>query len=380
MPTYHQMGHDSKNLISCTELTGYEGAILSPVDYIPSKMVSIIRECQSDEGFETIFDPQLYFPRTGRTKLYQWPYFPTDFQTVDFSSLDWWSGLISNLEQTALEIQPTGMCSPIIKPRIFDNGFYGLMIDIGSLFFDQINPLGIDVYQTALVSINELADQQSLLTIASILTRTKATKMYLILKSEVEPRRELRDSQEIKGAMKLINILKQNNISVLVGFCSSDMILWKEAGADSCASGKFFNLRRFTPARWDAPDGGGGQLSYWFEEGLLAYLQEADFLRAQRAGIISDSSSRNPLLPQITDSVHTGTAWRGLGWRQYLWWFQDAENRLANNSTDAYSLLQTAQNNWATLSRNNIIFDEPRNRGAWISEWINAVTEYRNEI
>jgi len=42
------------------------------------------------------------------------------------------------------------------------------------------------------------------------------------------------------------------------------MILWKAAGATNCASGKYFNLRRFTLSRLDEPEenGGGGKANY----------------------------------------------------------------------------------------------------------------------
>jgi hypothetical protein len=53
------------------------------------------------------------------------------------------------------------------------------------------------------------------------------------------------------------------------------MILWKAAGATNCATGKFFNLRRFTISRFEEPDSsGGGQLGYWFEKALLGIPSE----------------------------------------------------------------------------------------------------------
>ena len=80
----------------------------------------------------------------------------------------------------------------------------------------------------------------------------------------------------------------------MVGFCSSDVVLWKIAGAEACATGKFFNLRRFTSSRFDEPSQGGGQLPYWYEESLVAFLRESDVLRLQRRGELSDASLANP--------------------------------------------------------------------------------------
>ena len=52
------------------------------------------------------------------------------------------------------------------------------------------------------------------------------------------------DTEALKGAMLLIHSLVSAGIHTIVGFCSSDIILWKTAGANSCATGKFFNLRK----------------------------------------------------------------------------------------------------------------------------------------
>ena len=64
MGTYHQMGHDSENLLGLPELASYCGAILSPVNYRQDKVIAQIRGRSADQTFETVFDPQLYYPRT----------------------------------------------------------------------------------------------------------------------------------------------------------------------------------------------------------------------------------------------------------------------------------------------------------------------------
>ncbi|HBH11965.1 MAG TPA: hypothetical protein DDX29_02415 [Clostridiales bacterium] len=89
MPAYFQMGYQSDNLISCAELSGYRGAILSPVDYKQADVREIIENCKAISEFETIFDPQLYFPQTERARLREWTYFPDDVDTADLTKLSW---------------------------------------------------------------------------------------------------------------------------------------------------------------------------------------------------------------------------------------------------------------------------------------------------
>ena len=126
-----------------------------------------------------------------------------------------------------------------------------------------------------------------MLEIASIVSRTRAPYVYLVLISNVYPRREFADTEEIKGAMKLIYTLEDSGLKVIVGYSSSDVILWKSAGATACALGKFFNLRRFTSSRFQEPSEGGGQLPYWFEESLLSFLRESDLIRVRDANLLS---------------------------------------------------------------------------------------------
>ena len=76
MGTYHQMGHDAENLLGVPELASYRGAILSPVNYCQNKVIAQIQKGRAHQAFETIFDPQLYYPKTQRRVLREWPYFP----------------------------------------------------------------------------------------------------------------------------------------------------------------------------------------------------------------------------------------------------------------------------------------------------------------
>jgi hypothetical protein len=178
--------------------------------------------------------------------------------------------------------------------------------------------------------------------------------------------------------MRLINALTEAGLIVTVGFCSSEMILWKAAGAHSCATGKFFNLRRFTITRWAEPGGGGGQIPYWFEESLLAFLRQSDLLRVQQRGLLSSSSRANPFGEQILAAIPNKMPWLGLGWRQFLHWFGDVEYRLENALTTAEDLVSHADENWATIesSKPRIFMEERPNDGTWIRQWLRALEEF----
>jgi hypothetical protein len=378
MSVYIQVGHDSKNLLSVPELNQYAGAILSPVNYTENKLAQIVLAEASKKSFELIFDPQLYYPKCRREILRSWSYFPSDVDTADYSSNAWWNTLSSNLIANTNRLGISSICSPAIVPRSYDKGYFDLLVRVGEMINNHATALNIEVLQTVLVGMNDLANYSNVMLIASILTKTSLKRVYLVLVTDTNPRHELSDADAIKGAMLLIRLLEENGINVLVAYSSSDIVLWKEAGAKSLASGKYFNLRRFTPSRWDEQEeGGGGQQPYWIEESLLTFLRESDIQRINKIGLLSPVSIKNPFTDEILAQVNSGLPWLSVSWKHYLYWFQDIDERINSKVIDPFTLLRNIDNNWKSVEANRVFLEERRNDGNWIRQWLRAVSEYR---
>ena len=379
MAAYHQMGHQSDNLLTSEHLKKYVGCLLSPVNYTKNEMAVQIKNA-SDREIETIFDPQLYYPKSERGHLKKWKYFPSDVDTADLSSDTWWSALIDRLIDTCEDMGPTAVCSPAIVPKRFDDDYFAKLVQTGRRLAKQLKKSKTAPVQTAVVGLADLATPQRSLAVASILSQTEVERIYLVLVGTTHPRRELSDPEELKGAMRLISALKSADLKVTVGFCSSDVVLWKAAGASACATGKFFNLRRFTPSRFAEPAEGGGQLSYWFEDSLMANLRESDLIRVQKIGMLSDSSRANPFGKEILNLMKAKpeTAWVALGWRQFMCWFAEIEERTDRNLALVEELLVRAESNWRALDASNprILMEERQNDGSWIRAWRRALLEY----
>jgi hypothetical protein len=225
--------------------------------------------------------------------------------------------------------------------------------------------------------MEELAIEGRSEAIASVLSRSKINEAYLVFLSDREPRRELNETEEIKGAMRLVRFLEEVGIKVTVGYVSSDIVLWKFAGASACATGKFFNLRRFTPSRWDDASGGGGQVPYWFEESLFAFIRATDLIRVKKAGHLSEASMANPYSQQIIDKIEgpDEVAWLGDSWRHYMSWFGDFEQRIDAGKVDVRGVLMSAEQVWQELEEADVLMEEPRNDGSWLRSWRRAVAE-----
>jgi hypothetical protein len=380
MPDYHQMGHASERLLAPPLLSRFRGAILSPVNYPRAKIAAQVAGAPA--GFETIFDPQLYYPKSDRGHLRAWKYFPQDVDTADLTSDSWWNALTDRLVESSGEIEPSALCSPAVVPKTFDDDFFARLVRTGHRVAKKLHGSQIQPIQTAVVGLADLAKPKRSLAVASILSQTDCDRIYLVLVGTTNPRRELGDAEEIKGAMKLIAALQTAGLRVVVGFCSSDLVLWKAAGAFGCATGKFFNLRRFTASRFAEPAEGGGQLPYWFEESLLAYLRESDLVRVRKIGMLCPSSLANPFGVEIMQKLETkpGTPWVALGWRQFMYWFAHSEERVSEDPELASGLLENADSNWKVLdqSRPPIFMEERQNDGVWLRTWRRALLEFES--
>lgn len=372
MSAYHQMGHDSRNLLSA--VTGYVGAILSPVNETEHEVVATVSAVQA-EGFEFVFDPQLYFPhRADRGQLGTWDYFPSDLDTADLSSADWWHSVLDRIAETSLRIGATAVCSPATVAARYSNDYYAALRARSSRLAAGVGD-GVRVLETVIASLEDLATPHRAHEIASIVSDTGASGVYLVLLSDLRPRLEFANVEQIKGAMRLVALLEDAGLRVLVGFSSSDMILWKAAGATSCATGKFANLRRFTKGRFDDGEDGGRQMPYWFDEGLLAFIRTSDIVRVLGHGFAQ--AGQNPFAIAINEQMKADPSrpWVALGWRQYLHWFADLERRLDSGDASPRELIRDAEKGWATLERADVFMEEQRNDGSWLRAWLRAVVE-----
>lgn len=379
MAVFHQVGHNSENLLYDAELARFGGAILSPLNYEPGAVGLQIERLKDRENFVTIFDPHLYRPQSERGCLPAWGYYPKDVDTADLSNENWWASIVENVAETGLQLGTTAIASPAIVPKAFPDDFFLQLVENGNRLESILRNYSVKAMQTVVVNLAELSSVRRVMTIASIVSRSRAQECLLVFVGNTEPRRELSDPEELKGAMRLIATLESGGQSTTVAFSSSEMLLWKAAGATNCATGKFFNLRRFTISRFDEPNGGGGgQLGYWFEEALLAFLRQSDVLRVRDRGLISNASIANPFGSPIMDAMPEKQAWVALGWRQYLYWFADAELRLRTGANSAEDLVGLADGNWGQIetSRPPLFMEERQNDGSWVRQWRRALAEF----
>lgn len=379
MPVFHQMAHDSQNLLDDDQLTDYAGAVISPVNYTENETRGHIERLRMRSGgaFSFVLDPQLYFPGSEEGVLPEWRFFPNEFRSGDYSSLKYWTDIAKDVAIVGKDLRAQYVASPAVVPKVYDNAYFELMTTVASSLadtaVDRFEPM-----QSLIISARDLAaTADRAMIVASIVAATRCSWIYLMLDTDVRPRLEFSDSSQLLAVMKLIHALERAGKRVLVGYASSDLILWKTAGASGCATGKFFNVRRFTRSRFEDKEEGGGNRPYWFEESLLAFVRGADFKRLATEKLLSNATVRNPSAEDVLAAIEANTPWVKMGWVAYLWWFADVEKRLASGAATASALLKTAQKVWAELDKREIYMFERLNTGEWIQPWLQADADFR---
>lgn len=379
MATYHQMGHDSWNLIDENSLQGYAGLILSPVNNSPTEVADrLARLGSSRVGLEVILDPQFYQPTSDRGQLSTWDHLGDDIDTADLTDHNWWDARCRLLLQAAGKVNADAVCSPAILPRAFDDEYYRHVIDCTGLLARMAAGSKFALLTTAIVNLPELAQKDRVEHITSILTSSAISRVYLVFHDGLFPRTNRTDQLAMIGAAKLIRQLKEAGMSVLAAFSGLDVVVWKAAGATDAATGKFFNLRRFVPGRWQEPQEGGRNIPYWTDDSLIAWLREDDLRLLDNRGLIDrDAAVANPYSAEILKIIDSGqaTAWLALSWRQYLYWFRQVEMSISTDPDQAMRMLIAADQMWKRIGDERIYLRDRENTGDWIRPWMNAISQ-----
>ena len=385
MSAYLQMGHDSENLVGVDGLQSFAGLILSPVNRSPADFDKYLPKFRLAGKFDITLDPQLYCPQSDRGQLPTHPYFPKDLDTADLASDGWWRRLIKKLAAEANLLGVNAVCSPAVLPKKYSPEYYIRCAENHTMLAAELAGTPIRPVMTICVALKDLAEPADALRIASLVTGRNPKSSYVVVEAEIEPRRELADAANLLSLMVLVSALEKSGCRTLVSHCASEMMLMKAVGASDCASGKYFNLRRFTRSRFDEEEeGGGGQLPYWFEHGLMAFLREADIARLRKRGLgdfIGVGESNNTFANQILEQFanEPGKPWLALSWRQYLAWFAAVEKRFSEPGSDALlnSWLREAERRWEQMEDSDVLLEERRNDGRWLRSWRQALSDFR---
>lgn len=379
MATYLQLGHESWSLLDEDQGGEYAGLVVSPVNDSPAYVRDRLQRLgEARDRLEVILDPQLYNPATERGELAQWDYFPADFETADHQDEHWWIGRGRSVVDSAVGLSLDAICTPALFPRRFTDEYYRFVVDIGDAVHAYAASNQIESLLTVIVDMRDLSNPNRAFEIASIITESNCNRVYItFFNEEVQQREPLKDDETLPTAVHLISLLSAS-MRVHVAFAGHDLLLWKFAGARDASTGKWMNVRRFSPGRWREEEGGGRQVPYWNDSQLLTLLREQDVLRLNRERWFDGRTfSDNPSSQRILDILRSGSgaAWLKLSWLQYLRWFSNEESR-AITPEYVEQLLIDSDRKWGEVIDDlRILFTDRFNTGEHVRVWLNSIRE-----
>jgi hypothetical protein len=320
----------------------------------------------------------MYNPAFEKGKMDEWAYFSSDYATADQGDVNWWTQRGHEIVEQGAQLGVDAVCSPAFVPRLFTDAYYAFMVEVADEMKNHADGRGQETLLTAIVSLKELNNPARALSIASILSRSSCDRVYLMfLNEDVPARQPMNDEAGLPTAVHLVKLLAEV-MRIHVAFASHDLVLWKFAGATDISTGKYMNLRRFSPGRWKDEDSGGRQVAYWNEGPLLARLREADVAKLNRQGWFDDRTfESNPSGARILEIIRSGekAAWLKLSWMQYLRWASNIESLWHGDAAAVETGLLAADHNWGLLS--DVLFQDRFNDGAHVRDWLNAIREGR---
>ncbi len=248
MELYLQMGHGMKKMSQeLIKVWGHGNVIISPVNLQQDKVNAFSKKIQ-EVGGGVLFDPQMFYPKEGHTKLQAYDYWPAE--GVSVTSSDGYLNINKELLRINLQIDSKKIIMPGIEMRE-DQFLYGLEWAKNSAeYFSQKTdkPLlaTLCLYPETIrnsTSIEFLVEKIKSLPVSG----------YYIIPHPSNNEYIVSDPSWVIGMLKLLTCLKLARKEVIVGYTNHQGLIYALAHVDGIASGTYMNTRSFVPSKFKSP-------------------------------------------------------------------------------------------------------------------------------
>lgn len=387
MRIYHQCGHYMRwNIDSFQSDQVGDGLIISPLNCKAERVEALpvgIRRC-------SIFDPQFYLPKSQKGKLATYPFFPaTRCEGLATSDLE---KIMEHCAEECVRFQVDSDFEYVVIPtRYLDalpsNYLQQLDEQIVNPFLEAVRAVGSDkpVLLTVIAKAIQVTDSDQRDALLNWITgKDDIDGVYLILEN-ARLTKQIKDADFLAGALKIIHALKLNDLRVVVGYNSTEGILYSIAGPDAVAMGCFENLRAFSSRRFDTtrihsrspqPRLYSPKLLQWIE---YAYIEA---LRERYSGWESLFGES----PYTSLMFRPDFAWNSRRpelYRHYFFVFSDQVRTLADPLSERQrqveAMVDEALGFFDTIQQAGIYPDEDSD-GSHLPPWIGAMENYNRHL
>lgn len=261
MRVYHQCGHNTIwNIDSLEKEKSGDGLIISPVNL---DAASISRRIRAETLSKCFFDPQFYLPYDPKKNLQDYPFFPAN--VVDENTTNAIDEKIDSIAFQCLEYQKSLGLQYLVIPTRYYEIISGTTLDeLSTTIVEpfvrsyETNDFADDLLLTSIVSQAQLEQKESRDELLSWLTGfDEVAGIYLIFDHSFTSK-QIVNPGYLSDALGFIEILRNNELEVHIGYSGLEGILYSIADPTSVSVGAYENLRRFDIARMETTDSSGG--------------------------------------------------------------------------------------------------------------------------
>lgn len=253
------MGHGMQSLTEKLIKDWHGGTvILSPVNIPKGRLYSYAKRVHNIGG-SVLFDPQLFYPKDGHTKLKEYDYWP--LEGVSISESDTNKKICNELLRINNNINSSAIILPSIEIKE-DKFAYSInhMENYAKFFSSKSDK---PLYATICLYSETIRNNQAIEFLVEYL-RTLPVDGFYIIPQPANGEYIVSDPLWVVGMLKLITCLKLSKKFVITGYTNHQGLLYSIAGADVIASGNFMNTRSFNPSKFKSHKDDIKQKSTWY--------------------------------------------------------------------------------------------------------------------
>ncbi len=367
-----------------------DGLILEPRTKSSTTVAKYVEDIQDKYPEKRIlFDPQFFASVIkGDTygKLNSYPY----FKLLDIAS-DFTPKKLEQYVKETIGYQCDLGLTEIISPALIMDSFDGRrqIINAGMYELSEnmicIQDSDLKLYLS--LPINELALQQKeqLLEFLNTITSSKAHGFYIFIDRVMSDNLQWTDPQRLANVMYIVNVLKDNNYDVIVGYVDIYSILLKAAGASVVVNGWHKKQKHFTKDRFKQSRGGFRKDKYTSIQLLNSIFINEELQPIYEAGLINnvimsgatDSKLRkNPSSQEWTLEEEVMHYWTVI---KTVMTEIESKNSMDERLNYLKKIIGDAVATYALLKTNNISFHLEAG-SQFLSVWREAITLFEAEV
>jgi len=385
MKIYHQTGFRHNWNIEAYNNGIGDGLIFSPVNIDADKL----RGINEDVKKNSFLDPQLYLLNEAKGTLDTYPYFPGNIQP-DFSTPDLDNSHVE-LAKLCIDYQIENNFKFVLIPtRYYEDNPTNYFSQSSDYFVDPfcsyLNEKNNNkpVLLSIIVKTIMLKDEQLFNEVLNWATgHQKINGVYLIFENNF-PTKQIKDFDYLLNALRLIEILKRNDLQVHIGYANTESILYSIASPDSITIGSYDNLRSFGIKRFNLEKSSMRAPNARLYSSKLLQWVDYEYIQAMSKLIPDyddyfDNSIFKPLMFQPEFNWHFMKA------EPYKHYFDVFSTQIRSLPIEKESkirevkkIIKTAISNFADIE--SLVLLDENSDGSHLPTWFNVINAYLKKM